>query len=257
MGADDYITKPFDDIELLNAIEIRLKKLSILEQAYAPGHTGINNFIRDITDAGLINLVKDNYNSEVYHKKQVLYSEGKKARNLYFLQSGKIKAWRTSEEGKEYITNLYAEGDFIGYSPLIEEKPYEDTAEVLEEAEVLVIPRDDFMKLVYSDINIAVKFVKIISRNIKEKEERLLSLAYNSLRRRVAKALVDIHEKFSRSGVENPVLDITREDIANYVGTATESLIRTISDFKAEKLIEVKDGKIRIMRLDNLRNLLY
>lgn len=257
MGADDYITKPFDVVELLNAIETRLRKLEILEQAYAPGHDGVNHFIRDITDAGLVNLVKDNYNTELYHKKQVLYSEGKKARNLYFLQTGKIKAWRTSEEGKEYITNLYAEGDFIGYIPLIEEKLYEDTAEVLEDAEVMIIPRDDFMKLVYSDINIAVKFVKIIARNIKEKEERLLALAYNSLRKRVAKALVDIHEKFARGGTENPVLDITREDIANYVGTATESLIRTISDFKAEKLIEVKDGKIRVTRLGNLKNLLY
>jgi CRP-like cAMP-binding protein len=91
---------------------------------------------------------------------------------------------------------------------------------------------------------------------VKEKEERLLSLAYSSLRKRVAKALVDIHSKFNAAG-DNKTIEISREDIAHYVGTATESLIRTLSDFKAEKLIEIRDGKIMITGLDKLRTLLY
>ena len=94
---------------------------------------------------------------------------------------------------------------------------------------------------------------------MQEKEDRLLSLAYGSLRKRVAKALIDINAKFTKEGETNTVgaLDISREDIAQYVGTATESLIRTLSDFKSEKLVEVREGKIRITDMVKLKNLLY
>jgi CRP-like cAMP-binding protein len=83
-----------------------------------------------------------------------------------------------------------------------------------------------------------------------------MSLAYSSLRKRVAKALVDIYNKFNLGGPNNPI-EISRDDIAHYVGTATESLIRTLSDFKSEKLIEIKEGKIIISNIEKLKNLLY
>jgi CRP-like cAMP-binding protein len=118
------------------------------------------------------------------------------------------------------------------------------------------IPREDFQEMIYGDINIAAKFIRIITQNVKDKEERLLNLAYSSLRKRVARALVDIYHKFNPDG-QNKSIEISREDIAHYVGTATESLIRTLSDFKAEKLIEIKDGKIIIANLDKLNNLLF
>ena len=118
------------------------------------------------------------------------------------------------------------------------------------------IPREDFHKMVFGDLSIAAKFIKIITKNVKDKEERLLNLAYSSLRKRVAKALVDIQEKFNTVG-QNKAIEISREDIAHYVGTATESLIRTLSDFKSERLIEIKEGKILIANLDKLKNLLY
>ena len=139
---------------------------------------------------------------------------------------------------------------------MIEDKNYDDSAIVLEDAEIMQIPREDFHKMVFGDLSIAAKFIRIITKNVKDKEERLLNLAYSSLRKRVAKALVDIQGKFNTGGQNKPI-EISREDIAHYVGTATESLIRTLSDFKAEKLIEIKEGKIQIANLDKLKNLLY
>lgn len=256
MGADDYVTKPFEDIELLNAIEVRLKKAEVLQQNYASTPQGLSQFVKDVKDSGLLKHLSDQYAVESFHKKQTLYQEGKRPRFLYYLVSGKVKAFKSHEDGKEYITDLFSAGDFIGYTALIEDKNYDDSATILEDAEIMQIPRDEFLGMIYSDINIATKFIRIVTQNVKEKEERLLNLAYSSLRKRVAKALVDIHEKFNKDGQKN-MIEFSREDIAQYVGTATESLIRTLSDFKSEKLIDIKSGKISIINLDKLKNLLY
>lgn len=256
MGADDYIAKPFDDIELLNAIETRLKKQQVLQGKYSSDTKGVNDLMKDLEGSGLLRMEWDNYETQRLSKKQIVYAEGKRPKYLYFLKKGKVKAYRTSEEGKEYITSLYGEGDFMGYHAMLEDHAYDDTAEVLEEAEVVTIPRDEFLTAVYNDMNIAAKFIKLITKNVKEKEDRLLSLAYGSLRKRVAKALLDIHNKFSQ-GKESSTIDISRDDLAHFVGTATESLIRTLSDFKSEKLIEIKEGKVRILQTDKLANLLY
>ena len=254
MGADDYVTKPFDDIELLNAVEVRLKKLDILDKQYATSPQGLSQLIKNLHGAGLANELSEKYEVELYSKKQPLYTAGKRPRYLYYLTRGKVKGYQMHEDGKEYITDLFSPGSFIGYLALIEDKNYSDNTTILEDAEIIQIPREDFMQMIYSDINIANKFIQIVTQNVKEKEERLLNLAYSSLRKRVAKALVDISSKFQ---VQNKPIEISREDIAHYVGTATESLIRTLSDFKEEKLIEIKSGKIVITNLEKLRNLLY
>ncbi|WP_276502620.1 response regulator [Terrimonas pollutisoli] len=256
MGADDYITKPFEDIELLNAIEARLKKTQVLEQKYAMTQPGINQFLKDIKETGILDKLSEQYSIETYSKKQALYQEGKRPRFLYYLVKGKVKTSRMHEDGKEYIIDIFTDGDFIGYPALIEDKNYDDNAVMLEESDIMQIPKDDFLQMVYGDITVAAKFIRIITQNVKEKEERLLNLAYSSLRKRVAKALVDIHSKYNSGGGTNPI-EISREDIAHFIGTATESLIRTLSDFKAEKLIVIKDGKITVANIDKLKNLLY
>jgi CheY-like chemotaxis protein/CRP-like cAMP-binding protein len=253
MGADDYITKPFDDIELLNAIETRLKKAEILDQKYASSPQGIQQFVKDIKDSGILTNLTDQFELQSYPKKHTLYQEGKRPRYLYYLVKGKVKAIKVHPDGKEYITDLFSADDFIGYSALIEDRNYDDSTIILEDAEIMQIPKEDFLQMIYSDINIAAKFIRIITQNVKEKEERLLNLAYSSLRKRVARGLVDIHEKF---GKDKPI-EISREEMAQFIGTATESLIRTLSDFKAEKLIEIKKGEIVIVNIDKLKNLLY
>jgi len=98
MGADDYITKPFEDIELLNAVEMRLKKSAILEQKYTPSSQGLQQFLKDVRSTGIIEKLSEEYEVDHFDKKQVLYSEGKRPRFLYFLVKGK-------ETGSQYIGN--------------------------------------------------------------------------------------------------------------------------------------------------------
>jgi len=256
MGADDYLTKPFEGIELLNAIEMRLKKAEVMKQKYALSEQGITQFLKDAKDAGMMSELSEQYSIERYEKKQTLYQEGRRPRFLYYLVKGKVKAFKAHEDGKDYITDIFTDGDFIGYSALIDDKNYDDTSVVLEGAEIMQIPKDDFLQMIYGDMNVAAKFIRIITQNVKEKEDRLLNLAYSSLRKRVAKALVELNGKYNAPG-ENKPIEISREDIAHYIGTATESLIRTLSDFKAEKLIDITEGKIRISDTEKLKNLLY
>jgi CRP-like cAMP-binding protein/CheY-like chemotaxis protein len=257
MGADDYITKPFDDLELLTAIETRLKKAAVLKAKYEPGEKGLNSFMRELKGTGLLSMEWESYESEHFPKKHALYAEGKRPKYLYYLKSGKVKTFRLHEDGKEYITNLHSHGDFIGYVALLENISYADSAIVLEDADVVLIPREEFLTAVYNDLSLATKFIKLIAQDVKEKEERLLHLAYDSLRKRVAKALVDINRKYNKDNSGKNPIDISREDIAQYVGTATESLTLTLSDFKSEKLVEIKEGKIRVLHAEKLEHLLF
>ena len=153
------------------------------------------------------------------------------------------------------IIEISSGSDFVGYTPILEETSYKDSAEVLEDAELMIIPREDFAKLIHYDNQVAGQFIKLLARNVHEKEERLLSLAYNSVRKRVASGLIELNDKFKGQIQGDSRIKVSRDDLARIVGTATESLIRTLSDFKGEKLIDIESGKILLLQEDKLRNL--
>ncbi len=256
MGADDYITKPFDDIELLNAIESRLKKASLLKKEYEANADGLKMMINDFSGKDVLqNLVQDK-TIDYFKKKQTIYSEGNLPRRLFYLQKGKIKTYKTNENGRDLTVGLYNEGDFFGYNAILEESNYKETAETIEECEVLIIAREEFDNIIKSNQYAALKFIKLLAKNVAEKEEQLLSLAYNSLRKKVAESLLTLQKKYKNENEDHFSIHISREDLANIAGTATESLIRTLSDFKSENLIEIKDGKIIIINENKLANLI-
>jgi CRP-like cAMP-binding protein len=143
-----------------------------------------------------------------------------------------VKTFKTNELGKEFITGLYKEGDFFGYLALLEESEYMDSAGVLEDAQICMVPKDEFYNLVYKNSEVSRKFLRMLSDDLKEKEDQLLKIAYNSVRKRVAEALVTLHNRYKKDGEEKFSINISREDLANLAGTATETTIRTLSDFK-------------------------
>ncbi len=247
MGADDYITKPFTDIELLNAIDSRLKKIDILKKEYASNPEGIQEMISEFGGSNTLEDITENREENQYKKKQVIYMEGNHPHKLFFIRSGKVKTFISNEDGKVLTTGLFGEGDFFGYTALLEGTVYKETAEAMEESVITDIPVDEFHKLLYHDAAATKKIIQLLSRNIVEKEQQLLNIAYNSLRKRVATALVTLVKKYSKEGQEIFTINFSREDLANIAGTATESLIRTLSDFKNEKLIDIQGGKISVL----------
>ena len=247
MGADDYITKPFTDVELLNSIERRLRKVELLKKEYSSDVKGISEFIRDAGRTDALKELSEGRNINHYKKKQIIYSEGNHPLRLYFVQKGKVKTFKSNDDGKELTVGLYREGDFFGYITLLENSVYKETAEAMEDSEVAIIPREDFESLINDNPDVAKRFIRMLASNVTEKEEQLLGLAYNSLRKRVADALLTLQRKYQASSSEPFSIHISREDLANIAGTATESLIRTLSDFRSEKLIEIRDGRIFIV----------
>lgn len=255
MGADDYVTKPFDDIELLNAVESRLKKSELLKKEFSKNMEGLNEFLTGVR--GLDELKKISEQREVrnYKKKEIIFSEGNCPRGVYFVNNGKVKTYKTHEGGKEFITGLFGEGSFLGFLSLLEESDYSESASAMEESELCLIPKEDFYSLIYKNSEVSKKFIRMLSGNLAEKEDQLLRLAYNSVRKRVAESLVDISIRFNKKGMENFTISMSREDLASISGMATETVIRTLSDFKDEKLIAIAGGKITILALEKLKGM--
>ena len=255
MGADDYITKPFDKSELLNAVESRIRKVEALKKEYNKDLEGLGSFISVVAGAGALKRFLEGKKVNHYRKKESIYLEGNYPNGLYYINKGKIKIFKTHEYGKELITDLLKEGDFFGYTALLEENPYNESAEALEDSEVTFIPKEEFQQMVFGNVSVTKNFLKILTKGVLDKQERLIDLAYSSVRKRTAEALILLLDKYQTKEGEPFSMAIARDDLANIVGTATESLIRTLSDFKEEKLIEIKDGKIKIIDEKKLRSL--
>lgn len=247
MGADDYLTKPFQEIELLNAIESRLKKIENISNSFKNTQEGIEEFFQKATKHTDLSSLSTDRKVSVAKKKQLIYSEGDEPIRFFFLKSGKVKTYQSNRDGKEFITALYNSGDFFGHIAIIENSEYQESAEALEECEIIGIPKQDFLELITRNQSVANQFIKMLANDIQEKEKQLTQTAYNSIRKRTADALVMLSKKYKSDSQQNFAIKISRDNLASVVGTATESLIRTLSDFKSDGLIEINGSEIKIL----------
>jgi len=253
MGADDYIMKPFNDVELLSAIESRLHKINLHRQK-AISQNSYQAFLKEVEGDIDLNTFS-NAQPAHFKKKQQIYTENKRPYFLYYLNKGKIRTYKVNDSGKELTIGLYATGDFFGYHALLKNGMYNESAETLEECEISMVPREDFERLINNHKKVAQQFIRLLANHIAEREEQLINLAYNSLRKRVADAIVTLLKKYKQENDLNFSIHISREDIAHIAGTTTESLIRTLSDFKQEKLIETEAGTVKILNEEKLHSM--
>ena len=252
MGADDYITKPFDDVELLNAIESRLKKTENLRKEFGRNLDGLQDFLNDTGGLNELKKLSQDQEIHIHRRKETIYRAGTYPKGIYFVVKGKIKTFKINDNEKEFITGLYKEGDFFGHLPLLEESKYTDEAVTLDDSEVCLIAKEKFFELLYKNADVSRKFIKMLSNDLQDREEQLLHLAYNSVRKRVAEALVTLYKRYSTAGQPAFSINISREDLANLAGTAPETAIRMLSDLKSEKLIALKGSLISILDYDKL-----
>jgi CRP-like cAMP-binding protein len=238
LGADDYITKPFDETDLLSAIDNRLKKSTISTQ-----HVIEKKEFSEIFEHKLV---------KHFQAKDIVYREGDTPSFMYFIKSGKVKIQKMNKDGKEVVFELCKEGDFFGYWSVIKHGEQEDTAEVIEDAEVWLIPIQDFRNQIDTNTEVSGKFLKLLSNNLLVKEHKLLEMAYDSVRKRIANALIEMCDKY---GEEHQLrMKIPRELIASMAGTSVETAIRMLSEFKSDSLIEINASEIVILDYKKLKN---
>lgn len=253
LGADDYLTKPFEETELLDAVETRLRKSEQLRQDYPPDVTGLNQFFQEARTFADLRDLSSERKQQTYRKKTDIFLAGSASQWLYFIHQGQVKTYRTSEDGKELVTGILGPGDFLGYLALLDEsRTHTETATTLEETEVSLIPPDDFFKLLYANREVAGTFIKLLSHHLAEREEQLLHVAYHSVRQRIAEALLKLAR--NESEVTSPsVVTVAHKDLAGLIGTVKETVTRTLADFKEEGLIRLDRMKITLLDEEGLR----
>lgn len=192
---------------------------------------------------------------------QIIFSENGLPMGLFCINKGKIKLSTTGPDGKEQILRLHKAGDILGYRALVSNDRYHATATAIEDVEFCFIEKDYFMNLVFTNHKLCIAVFKKICDDLKGAEEHIVSLSQKNVRERMAEALLFFKATYGfENDGETINVQFSREEIADFVGTSTESAIRLLSEFNHDNIIELKGKKIKIVNLDKLirtANLLY
>jgi CRP/FNR family transcriptional regulator, polysaccharide utilization system transcription regulator len=213
-------------------------------------------FLSHCTSEELLEI-QQNMTCASYKKGQTIFNDGSTPQGVFYVRKGVLKLVRTNNEGKEQILRFAKEGDLIGYRALIANEPFVATAVCIDDVVACFIPKPIFSGLLDKNFAVTKDILQSISHELGVVEERVQSLAQKSVRERLAETLLFLHDTFNYNDKDDAVIHITlpREDIANIVGTATETIIRLLSEFKHDKLVELEGKKIKIVNPTKLHKI--
>ena len=251
MGADDYLTKPFDEEELMSAVESRLAKASITTKHEKTIASENDEAPRNLNE--LKNFFCDEGEETSYKKGENIYRKGDHSNNLYLILKGVVKTHTMDTNVKELITGLYKADDFLGFTTFDDNIPYNETATAVADSELVAISKTHVIDILKKNQNISLELMNLLSDNISGIKEQLLRMAYSSVRKKTAATILQFVEVMNTK--PNTPIRISRIDLATTAGIATESLIRTLSDFKRDGLIDIEGRNIHIINPDGLREM--
>lgn len=251
MGADDYLTKPFDEEELMSAVESRLAKANIIA-----GRIKSSNSVKEDTPRNL-NQLKNFFCDEgveaSYSKGEIIYRKGDHSNSLFLILKGVVKTHTMDNNAKELITGLYKADDFLGFTTFDENSPYTETATAVADSEIVGISKMSLVEILKNSQDISLEMMNLLSDNLSEIKKQLLQMAYSSVRQKTAATILQFVEVMDVT--PDAPIRISRIDLATTAGIATESLIRTLSDFKRDGLIEIEGRNIHIINPEGLRDM--
>ncbi|QEM11480.1 response regulator [Mucilaginibacter rubeus] len=251
MGADDYLTKPFDDMELLSAIESRLRKKTAQQNFYSQSLDSLSSIVSKNTGLAELKRIIAERKARLFKKDQVIYYDGDKGTGLYLILRGRVKTVKLADDGRELMTGIHSAEEYLGVNAMLSNEAYTDTATAMEDSLLCLIPKDQLDNLLNLYPDVAREFIKLLSNHIRDREEQLLQLAYNSVRKRMADTLMRLYKQ------QGGDFKVSREDLAAMAGVATETVSRTLTDFKDENLIDKKGSQITVLspeRLGKMKN---
>ena len=188
----------------------------------------------------------------IYDRGQVIFHEGNRTNGIYCINKGKIKLFQLGSEGKEQIIRFAKEGDVMGYRALLSEEPLSASAEVIEEAAVCFIPKSQVMALITENPDFNFKLLKALSHELGEAAKLITDLAQKPVRERLAETLLMLKDTFELNEEQTIQVKLSREELANIVGTATESVIRLLSEFKKDEMIALEGRNIKLLNIPAL-----
>ena len=254
LGADDYISKPFQEDELVSAIESRIAKASILKDE----RTKIQNVqengteeLRTLNDLKI--FFDDNGTLFNYKKNHIIYEEGNNSNFIYLIIKGVIKCHKFDDQGKELTTALYKEDDLFGYTSFTQNIPYQETATVLKDAEMVGVSKSELKEVLNNNHKLTLELIQLLTDDLKDVKDQLLQMAYGTVHEKTAATIIKFAEKLNRKPDEP--IRISRNDLASVAGIATETLIRTMSNFKKQGLIEMDGRNIKILDIKKLQEI--
>ena len=185
----------------------------------------------------------------VYKKGQVLFHEGTRPLGIYCINAGKVKVYQIGTDGKEQILRISKAGDMLGYKALIADEFYPVAAETLEDCTICFISKQSFLETLASSTAFNQRLMQQVCREHGLMAEEITNQAQRNVRERFALSLLKLKDTYGMDGQDDgPVeINLTREDLANLVGTATETLIRLLNEFKEDGMVETQGRKIRIL----------
>ena len=253
LGADDYITKPFSEDELVSAIESRLAKVSILNEFKASMARPVEKLTGDIKTLNDLRVYFETQgNSYNYQQGDVIYSEGQNSNYIYLIHQGVVKCHRFDEQGKELTTALYKDADIFGYTSFMQNIPYQETSTAIRDVSLLGISKEQLKVILDANQHVTLELIQLLTDDLKGVKDQLLQMAYSSVKKKTASTILKFAEKLNRKPEES--IKISRGDLASVAGIATETLIRCLSDFKKDGLIEIDGRNIRILDIQKLED---
>lgn len=249
LGADDFLTKPFEESELLTAIATRLQKAKIYKNK--PSQDLISISYEQLNGSGnsmysFVKMFREN-KSQLFKKGENIYCEGNSSKYIFLIKEGSVKTYKTTKEGKELITGIHKDSKFLGLISCIGKFSYTDNAEALEDSLIIKIKKSIVFSLLQSKPSFAQDLIQLFANNIKSSKEKMLQIAYDSVRGRTAKSILLLATHAPQNKIH-----ISRNNLANITGIAKETLIRTLTDFKDEGLIETGRAYVRLVDKEGL-----
>jgi len=253
LGADDYITKPFEEEELVSAIESRLAKAAILRDRTRPDDTNNSDSeeLRTLND--LKNFFDDNGDTIHYSKGDIIYEEGQNSNNIFLISKGLIKCHKLDEQGKDLTTALFKEDDLFGYTSFTQNTPYQETATAIKDSELIALSKNELKNVLNTNHKVTLELIQLLTDDLSVVKDQLLQMAYSSVKKRTATTILKFAEKLNRKPEDT--IRISRSDLASVAGIALESLIRTLSGFKDMGIIEIEGRNIRILDINKLQQI--